>query len=110
MSRIGKKPVKIPEKVKVAIHGDKVVAEGPLGKLDLAIDPAVALALQDGAVLVTPREAGKLGSCRQGLMRNLVRNMVEGVHAGFRKELEITGVGYRAEVKGDRLNLDRKSV
>ncbi|MBI2083841.1 MAG: 50S ribosomal protein L6 [Deltaproteobacteria bacterium] len=105
MSRIGKQPIKIPEKVKVAVQGDRVLVEGPLGKLQQELDSMTTIALKEGVLTVSPKEELREARMRQGLMRNLIRNMVDGVTQGFKKELEINGVGYRAEVKGDTLNL-----
>lgn len=105
MSRIGKQPIKIPEKVKVLVQGDKVLVEGPLGKMDQALDPFTTVVLKDAVLTVSPKEEDRESKMRQGLMRSLIRNMVEGVTQGFKKELEINGIGYRAEVKGNLLNM-----
>lgn len=105
MSRIGKQAIRIPEKVKVSVTEDRIHVEGPLGKLERTLDPLVTVRQEENLLKVSAKEATRVGSCRQGMMRNLIRNMVEGVSQGFRKELEISGVGYRAEVKGDRVNL-----
>lgn len=106
MSRIGKQPVKIPEKVKVSLQEGRLLVEGPLGKLEQILDPLVSVDITGGSLLVKARDATKLASCRQGLMRNLIRNRVEGVAVGYKKELEINGVGFRAEVKGQSLVLN----
>ncbi len=103
MSRVGKLPIKVPEKVKVNIQKDKLLAEGPLGKQEVSLDPLVEVSMADGTVLVKRKEETALGRCRQGLIRNLVRNAVEGVGVGFKRELDIIGVGFRAEVKGQNL-------
>ena len=105
MSRIGKQPIQVPEKVKVSVQEGRVHVEGPGGKLELLLDPLVTVAIENGIIRVAPREPSVEASCRQGTMRSIIRNMVEGVSQGFKKDLEINGVGYRAEVKGDRLNL-----
>lgn len=105
MSRIGKQPIKVPGKVKVALQGRHLLVEGPLGKLETVLDALVAVESQEGVILVKPSDQSREASCRQGLFRNLIRNMVEGVEVGYKKELEINGVGYRAEVKGPVLNL-----
>ncbi len=105
MSRVGKQPIKIPEKVKVALAEGSVRVEGPLGKLERIVDPCLTVEVKEGQIFIKRREETGLVRCRQGLYRNLIRNMVDGVSAGFKKELEINGVGYRAEVKGETLNL-----
>ncbi len=105
MSGVGKQPVKIPDKVKVSLHDGRFFAEGPMGKLDVAMDPLVDVKIEAGAVLLTRREETITGRSRHGLIRNLVHNAVTGVHQGFKKELDITGVGFRAEVKGSMLHL-----
>lgn len=98
-------PVKIPEKVKVNVAGGLLVAEGPLGKTEVPIDPMMEVQLVDGSVVVRRREETQEARSRHGLMRNLIRNAVEGVSQGYKKELDITGVGFRAEVKGSMLLL-----
>lgn len=103
MSRVGKLPIKIPEKVKVNIQNGRLFAEGPLGKQEVALDSILDLSMADGNILVKRKEETALARCRQGLIRNLVRNAVEGVGVGFKKELDIIGVGFRAEVKGSKL-------
>ncbi len=107
MSRVGKLPVKVPEKVKTRIDAEKGMffAEGPLGKLEVPLDPILDVAMASGIIQVKRREESRLASCRQGLIRNLIRNAVDGVAVGFKKELDITGVGFRAEVKGSALNM-----
>lgn len=107
MSRVGKLPVKIPEKVKTRLDAVQSLffAEGPLGKLEVSLDPILDVTIVDGNVIVKRREESRLASCRQGLVRNLIRNAVEGVATGYKRELDITGVGFRSEVKGNTLNL-----
>lgn len=103
MSRVGKLPIKVPEKVKVNLKDGRLFAEGPLGKLDVALDPIVDVSVVDGTIVVKRKQETAQARCRQGLIRNLVRNTVEGVGAGFKRELDIIGVGFRAEVKGQDL-------
>lgn len=103
MSRVGKAPIKIPEKVKVHLEGGRVRAEGPLGKMEIAVDPLLDIKVADGAIVVSRREESLQARCRHGLIRNLIRNAVEGVSQGYKRELDITGVGFRAEVKGPNL-------
>ena len=105
MSRIGKLPVLIPEKVTVEV-GDKVVrVKGPKGELEQHILPVVTVKIEDGNVVVTRNGEAKEHRSAHGLTRTLVSNMIEGVSKGFRKSLEINGVGYRAAKAGENLNL-----
>lgn len=97
MSRIGAKPVKIPEKVKLAIEGSTLTAIGPLGKLELEIRPEVKVEIRDDQVLVKRENDTKQTRALHGLYRALINNMVIGVTQGFKKELVITGVGYRVQ-------------
>lgn len=106
MSRVGKMPIPVPEKVKVDIKGGSCTVTGPLGTLALSIDPIVEIVIADGKILVKEKESSAMADSRHGLMRNLIRNMVEGVTKGFKRELEINGVGYKAEVKGSILQLN----
>lgn len=103
MSRIGKIPVVIPQGVKVAVVGDMLKVDGPKGKLSQKINPGVNIAISDGKIVFTrPAESSEARTV-QGLIRSLASNMVAGVTKGFERKLEITGVGYRAEVQGDSL-------
>jgi len=104
MSRIGKKPITLPKGVSVKIAADAVEVQGPKGKLRQAIPPGVVFA-QDSDALVAKleREDGTLKKFH-GLARSLVANAVTGVTDGFKKELDIVGVGYRAEVKGKQVH------
>src|SRR5215467_12571858 len=100
MSRIGKKPIPIPEKVKVDIKSDAVVITGPKGSVTNPIPPGIKWEQKEKQlVAVRPGDSGPERAFH-GLARALVANAVKGVTEGFRKELEIVGVGYRAEVKG----------
>ncbi len=100
MSRIGKKPIPIPKGVTVNVAADAVEIQGPKGKLRQAIPPGIAFEVKDGQILAaTIREDKALGKFH-GLGRSLVANAVTGVTEGFKRELDIVGVGYRAEVKG----------
>ena len=98
MSRVGKLPIKIPEKVKVAVNNNVVHVEGPLGKLSYIIHVDVNVKVENGEVLVTRANPDAGGM--HGLYRAMINNMVNGVSKGFTRELDINGVGYRAEVKG----------
>jgi large subunit ribosomal protein L6 len=105
MSRIGKKPIAIPQGVTVKVDGNVVDVKGPKGQLRQPLPPGVSAALEDGS-LVTKKdsEARELNKFH-GLARSLVNNAVQGVTSGWKKELDIVGVGYRAEVKGKQVVL-----
>ena len=105
MSRIGIRPVLVPQGVKVSITPTQVNVEGPKGKLSQSYDPLVEIAVKDGAVHVTRKNDSKQARAFHGLYRKLVSNMVVGVSEGFKKALVINGVGYRAEVQGKLLVL-----
>lgn len=105
MSRVGKKPIAIPEKVKVVYQGGELSVQGQKGKLSRPIHPAVTIKVQDGVLSVEPLQSDKSSQALQGLTRSLVMNMVTGVDSGFARVLEINGIGYRAEVKGQSLIL-----
>jgi len=106
MSRIGKLPVNVPSGVNVTLGGNEVVVKGPKGELRQAIlTQAVDVKLEDGKVIVERKGDAKPQRSAHGLTRTLISNMVEGVSKGFRKSLEIQGVGYRAAKAGERLNL-----
>ena len=98
MSRIGKKPIELPKGVKYVVEGNTVLVEGPKGKSSALIAPGVSLATVDGTIHVT-RENDKAAAFH-GLTRALVFNAVHGVSAGWTKDLDIVGIGYRAEMKG----------
>lgn len=103
MSRIGRLPVAVPSAVTVSVSGGKVEVKGPKGSLSETIPALVDIAVADGVVTLTRSNDSKPAKSRHGLMRALVQNMVTGVTDGFKKELEVIGVGYRAEVKGSKL-------
>jgi large subunit ribosomal protein L6 len=100
MSRVGKLPVKIPEKVKVAVDGNLVKVEGPKGKMSFPFNPRVTVAVDKGEVKVARPDDTRLSKGLHGLTRTLVKNALEGVVKGYEKSLEISGVGFKAEVKG----------
>src|SRR6185503_12076175 len=102
MSRIGKKPVPVG-KAKVAIKDQHVSVEGPKGKLELDVHPLIKVANQDGNLVVTRPNDEKQSKALHGLVRSLLANMVEGVTNGYRKTLEIQGVGFKAEQKGKNI-------
>ena len=100
MSRIGKKPIPIPKGVTVKVGADAIDVQGPKGKLSTPFPPGISFEVADGQIHArTLREERALGKFH-GLGRSLVANAVKGVTEGFKKELDITGIGYRAEVKG----------
>ena len=105
MSRIGKQPITIPAKVKVEMKGQKVLVEGPKGKLDWELPKRTSLKV-DGANIVLSRDGDDAeAKALHGLSRALVNNMVKGVSEGFTKKLEIQGVGFKASVQGKVVNL-----
>ncbi|HVZ10962.1 MAG TPA: 50S ribosomal protein L6 [Candidatus Paceibacterota bacterium] len=106
MSKIGKKPITIPDGVQVTISGDSVTAKGPKGTLAKPIPPHVSAAVDGQQVIVTPEDkTTRDGRMYWGLARSLLQNMVLGVSEGFETVLEFQGVGYKANVKGSDLEL-----
>lgn len=105
MSRIGKLPIQVPVSVKVKLDGRNVHVEGPKGKLDMSIEPSMSLEIGDGQVVVKRKDETRHSRGIHGLTRKLLANMIHGVNQGFSQVLEINGVGYRAEVKGDLIQL-----
>ena len=105
MSRIGKNPVAIPQGVQVTLSGQTLTAKGPLATLSLAVTGDVTATIADGHVTIVPNGESKRARAMWGTTRALVNNMVTGVTAGFTRNLEINGVGYRAAVQGSVLNL-----
>ena len=106
MSRVGNKPIQIPDKTKINYSDRLLTVEGPNGKLSQSIHPAVELKIEDGVLNVVPVKADRKGRAMQGLMRSLADNMITGVTKGFERVLEINGIGYRAEVSGKSLTLN----
>ena len=105
MSRIGKQPISVPAKVQVAIDGSNIDIKGPLGELSHVL-PALVMVEQEGETLLVKRQdESRLARQLHGLSRTLVANMVQGVSEGFKRRLEIQGIGYRAQVQGRNLNL-----
>jgi large subunit ribosomal protein L6 len=105
MSRIGKHPVAVPSGVDVQLAGQTLTAKGSLGSLRLVVSNEVNATIADGAVTITPKNETKRARALWGTTRALVNNMITGVSKGFAVNLEITGVGYRAAVQGNTLNL-----
>ena len=105
MSRVGKKPVAVPSGVTATIDGQTVKVKGTKGELSFLVPEEVSVALEDGAVAVTPRDESKTARAKWGMSRAQVQNLVDGVTKGFEKRLEISGVGYKAAVAGKVLKL-----
>jgi len=105
MSRIGRKPIQIPEGVTITFNNSEIVVEGPKGMLSREIPEAVEVVIEDGYIVVKRRTEDRHGRSFHGLVRTLIDNMVMGVSTGFDKALEIHGVGYRAEITDDGLRL-----
>jgi large subunit ribosomal protein L6 len=106
MSRVGKKPVPIPEKIKVSYENRELTVQGEKGKLTRSIHPAVDLKIADGVLNVVPFEDKRTSRALQGLTRSLVANMIIGVNQGFERTLVIEGIGYRAETRGSTIVLN----
>ena len=106
MSRIGRLPITVPSGVDVTIDGRNVTVKGPKGTLSRALHPDITVSREDGTLVVTRPTEQKTHKQLHGLTRTLVNNMVVGVTDGYRKGLEITGVGYRAALSGKKLQLN----
>lgn len=109
MSRVGKKPIEIPEGVEVKIEGDnksKLIVKGPKGELKRGIRPEVKVEVKEGKILVTPQRETKRTKAFWGLTRSLIFNIIRGVTEGYEKKLEIQGVGYKANLEGEDLVLE----
>lgn len=106
MSRIGKKPIDIPEGVTIEVNDHNLVTvKGPKGELSQQVDPDIQIKIEDGVLNVVRPTEQKRHKAMHGLYRSLINNMVEGVSNGFKKQLELVGVGYKADVKGKTLEL-----
>ncbi|MBL7150109.1 MAG: 50S ribosomal protein L6 [Candidatus Pacebacteria bacterium] len=105
MSRIGKKPILIPENVEVKIEGQKVIVKGPKGELSKEIRPEIKVEIKEGKILVSPQRETKQTKAFWGLTRTLLANATEGVTNGFEKKLQIEGLGFRANLEEDNLVL-----
>ncbi|MBM5802876.1 MAG: 50S ribosomal protein L6 [Cyanobacteria bacterium K_DeepCast_35m_m2_155] len=103
MSRIGKSPIPIPDKVSVSLNGLAVTVKGPKGELSRTLPDGVEIAQDGNTLVVSPSNSSRRSRERHGLCRTLVANMVEGVSQGYIRKLEIVGVGYRAAVQGKKL-------
>ena len=103
MSRIGKKPIAIPAGVDVKINGSEVTVKGPKGELKNTFNADIGIAVENNEIIVTRPSDDKEHRALHGLTRTLIANMVEGVSNGYKKELEVNGVGYRAQKQGKNL-------
>src|SRR6056300_1508430 len=106
MSRIGKKPVELPSGVTASVSGQTVEVKGPKGTRSFTATDDVTIAVEENAVSITPRGLSKRARQQWGMSRTQVANLVTGVTTGFKKELEIQGVGYRAQMQGNTLKLN----
>ncbi len=105
MSRIGKKPIDIPQGVEVKIDGQEVTVKGPLGQESVNVRSEIKVEVKDNQIVLTKTVDSRVADALYGLSRTLVANAVHGVKEGFEKKLEIQGVGYRANMEGKNLNL-----
>ena len=105
MSRIGKRPVQVPKGVEISVDGQTVKAKGPKGQLEFVVNDLCTVAMNDGAVEVTPVNTSKPARSMWGMSRTMLLNICLGVSEGYTKKLELVGVGYRAQMKGKVLNL-----
>ena len=105
MSRIGKQPVPIPDKVKVDIKGTSVHIEGPKGKVNKTFAPVVTITITDKKVIIAPIGDTRFANAMYGTARSIIASMVKGVTVGISKDLEIQGVGFKANLKGKQLDL-----
>lgn len=105
MSRVGKKPIPIPPGVQVSVGGRTVTVKGPKGELSREVHPEMVVAVKDGTVQVSRPNDTKFYKAMHGLYRTLISNMITGVVTNYERRLEIVGVGYKAEMRNNRLNL-----
>ncbi|RFU12605.1 50S ribosomal protein L6 [Rhodobacteraceae bacterium W635] len=105
MSRIGKRPVELPSGVSASVSGQTVEVKGPKGTRSFTANDDVTITFDDNALTVTPRGKSKRARQQWGMSRTQVANLVQGVTEGFKKELEVQGVGYRAQMQGNTLKL-----
>ncbi|CUH67768.1 MAG: 50S ribosomal protein L6 [Pseudomonadota bacterium] len=106
MSRIGKKPVELPSGVTATVSGQTIEVKGAKASQTFTATDDVTISVEDNAVTITPRGKSKRARQQWGMSRTMVANMVKGVTVGFKKELEINGVGYRAQMQGNTLKLN----
>lgn len=105
MSRIGKKPVQLPQGVSASVDGQTVTAKGPKGELKFVVNDEVLVKMENGEISVQPRDQSKVSRSKWGMSRTQIVNILLGVKDGFEKKLEISGVGYRAALQGKNLQL-----
>ena len=105
MSRIGKKPIEIPNGVTLTLEGQTVTVKGPKGQLAWTVADEIEVAQEGSSLTLTPRDESKRAAAMWGLSRSLVNNMVVGVTTGYEQTLELVGVGYRAAMKGNALSM-----
>jgi len=105
LSRLGKVPVALPAGVKVVCNGDVIEAQGPKGKLVVSTQPGLTVTIDEQGVLIARSDDSRDQRAKQGLVRSLVTNMLTGVSDGWTRTLEMTGVGYRADVKKQEVHL-----
>ncbi len=106
MSRIGKYPIDVPEKVDIKIEDETIVVKGPIGTIERKFNKYVKVELKDRKIVVEPRGNDSKSRAMWGTTRSIINNLVQGVSVGFTKKLEFNGVGYKAAVKGNVLNLN----
>ena len=108
MSRVGNQPIALPKGVKVSVHGQQVVVEGPKGKLERSVQPCILVSFNDESkkILLTRNNEEKVTRAFHGMERALINNMVKGVSEGFEKILEARGVGYKMDVQGSVVELN----
>src|SRR5262245_65373045 len=105
MSRIGKKPVQLPQGVTASVSGQTVTAKGPKGELEFVVNEEVLVKLDNGQIAVEPRDQSQGARAKWGMSRTRIVNILHGVKEGFERKVEITGVGYRAAMQGKNLQL-----
>lgn len=105
MSKIGKKPIEIPDGVEIILEGQKIKVKGKKGELEREISPEIGIKKDEGKIFLFPKDEEKKTKALWGLERQLVFNMIKGVSEGFEKKLEIVGLGYRAEIKENKIFL-----
>ena len=105
MSRVGKSPIAVPKGAEVTLSDAEIVVKGPLGTIRQAMNSLVTVANDNGTLTLLPVNESREANAMSGTMRALVANMVKGVTAGFERKLTLVGVGYRAQVQGNNLNL-----
>ena len=105
MSRVASRPVSLPKGVELNLNGEEIQIKGPKGELSLQLCSEITVSVEDGEAKVAPRSGSRFARAMAGTTRALVNNMVTGVSEGFERQLELRGVGYRAQAQGNKLNL-----